>query len=134
MTIPTCSARDVVADPDAADHPSVWCAAQGCNRPTDGHHGPPFCSLHHRGLKLTAQLTDALTEFCNPRNAKVYDDTRIIEAGELFAIGLGLLLSSAFDNEVIINEQPIEFGDGYAKNDRVARWHVSFAWGIESTQ
>jgi hypothetical protein len=112
------------------DRPAVWCAAEGCGRPVDGHHGPPWCQAHRRGLRLSTAVSDATREFLNPRTAKAYGDARVIEAGEHLSIALQLLLLSVFGSEVIMNETPIAFGTGDSKYDDVARYRVEFLWEV----
>lgn len=102
------------------------CAAQGCERPINGHGGR-WCSAHRRGLALSVGLTDALAGFLTPFGESATFDERVIEAGELIGQGLELLLSHAFDgNNVAVEEQPIKFKNGDSSYKSV--WRVSLGW------
>ena len=105
------------------------CGAQDCTRPVDGHNGGPWCTAHRRGLTLTTGLTDLLGSFLNPGGTKAISDHRVIEAGELSSMGLELLLSHAFNSEVIMKDESIVFSPN--ADNAIGRWRVWFRWAAQ---
>lgn len=92
-----------------------------------------LCTAHRRSLTLSTKMQDAVREFLhgNLKAGNVIRPTtenapKVIEAGALFAQGLALLISTAFDSEIVSYDgAPIVIGD-LRRNQ--PPWRVSFAW------
>lgn len=74
------------------------CEAQFCNRVADCHG---LCLAHHRCLKLTTTVQDAVHEFLGGLSRDAIrpgasGDKKIVEAGELLELGMGLLVGTVF--------------------------------------
>lgn len=111
------------------------CSAQGCDGLVDGHVGGRFCASHRRALTLTAAVTDALVSFLAMTSAPgvetgspVHRD--VAEAGECFAAGLGLLIGTAFGDEISVEAEPIRLLANGTKEDQRARWRINFQWRV----
>jgi hypothetical protein len=82
-------------------------------------------------LALTASVTDALVTFVNGIKARDVDaNTRgdVTEAGSLIAMGLGLLIGTAFGNEIEVGDRPIRFYSKGTEEDSRPRWRIEFQW------
>lgn len=113
---------EAIATLDGERHPLHWtCAVPECDAAIDGRKGGRWCSAHRRALRLTAALTDVLAEFL----ADAPYDRNIVEAGEMFAIGLNLLLKSRLNEELVYEPTPLD----HVKIENQYRWKVSFVWG-----
>lgn len=107
------------------------CSAQACDGLVDGHVGGRFCVAHRRALALTASVTDALSAYVNGIKARDVDaDMRgdVTEAGSLIAMGLGLLIGTAFGNEIEVGDKPIRFYSKGTEEDSRPRWRIEFQW------
>lgn len=111
-----------------AIRPLPQCAAKNCTRLPTSRVG--MCVGHVRALQMTAAITDGLREFLRSAAIPVDCETdrdaqraqHAIEAGEYFAIGLSLLVSTQFDEPLSWNGLPIQ--------KRNHRWRVEFGWQI----
>lgn len=114
---------------------SIRCTAQDCTAAVDGHRGGKWCAAHRRSLALTAAITDALASFLAATSAPgveigspVHRD--VAEAGECFAAGLGLLIGTAFGDEISVETEPIRLLANGTKDDQRARWRINFQWRV----
>lgn len=106
------------------------CAAAHCENLPVARAG--FCAEHVRCLRLTARVSDAVREFLrsvgNPAENETDDRAdssiaqSVIQAGEHFAHGLGLLVGSQFGEDVRWNPSPIHV-ERY-------RWRTEFIWQV----
>lgn len=111
------------------------CTAFGCSGLVDGHTGGHFCAAHRRALTLTAAVTDALVSFLAATSAPgveigspVHRD--VAEAGECFAAGLGLLIGTAFGEEITVEAETIRLLANGTKDDQRVRWRINFQWRV----
>jgi hypothetical protein len=52
----------------------------------------------------------------------------VTEAGSLIAMGLGLLIGTAFGNGIEVGDKPIRFYSKGTEEDSRPRWRVEFGW------
>lgn len=105
------------------------CAAPCCAGVADD--GTGLCAAHRRSLTLSTKLQDTVREFlqgghCRDAIRPTPDNARkVVEAGEHFAQGLALLISTRLD-DVTFDPLPIYAQD--LARTATTPWRVSFSW------
>lgn len=90
-----------------------------------------LCPAHRRALTLTVEIQDAVRKYVNGAHwqdvVKPTTDNakNVVEAGELLAQGIALLISTRFD-DVTFDPAPIYAQD--LSTTTHTPWRVSFSW------